>query len=109
MRSQELRIALLGRLVRLSEWVSADDLYETFDASGRGQANSRLSQTIRRAVLAGFVEADASQRPRKYRITDTGRAEFAVLSDPFAMDRRRAELGRKRSARRRRAETAAVA
>jgi hypothetical protein len=94
MRSQKNRIAVLLRLRRAGDWLSADDFYDEGDDAQR----RLIAQTLRRCRAQGFVEANTEARPWKYRITPAGRSELGILTDSQLYFRRMAERMRKLTA-----------
>src|SRR5467141_3072470 len=66
---------------RLLEFLEAQNAPVTAKAASIGLDTraSTVTEMLERCAAQGLVEREANQRPREYRITDTGRQRFELL------------------------------
>lgn len=94
MRPDTLRAAMLRRIERLGEWVTAADVFLQFgveEPDSDRKLYTRLSATLSRLNRSGMLEVDKSAIPWAYRISNAGRAELAACFCPVTYRRRLAE------------------
>lgn len=85
-----LKAAMLRRIAREGDWMESHDVYLAFNCEGWSvdkKLHDRISATLSRLHRTGLVEVDKDRAPWAYRISDRGRAELELLSDPEAYRR----------------------